>query len=273
MRGEFVDIGGTRLYYYAAGTRGSGDPVLLLHGFPGSSHGWRLMTPLLPEGRRLIVVDLMGCGRSDGPGAAGGTLAVHAELVRRLMDDLQVGRAAIVGHGLGAAIAQAIALDHPARVSALCLMSSPVFDAWPRRLARFARLASPLAGFLGAPLLAGFVHGSAFRGYVDRDAGRRSLDVALRAYPARLGTPSLIAHLTALHDPGIATLGARLGELDLPVSVVCGANDPFLAPAVGERLCAAIRGATLDVIPGARHFVAEDVPERCATDVCTLLAR
>jgi len=276
MRGEFVDVGGTRLYYYAAGTRGGGDPVLFLHGFPGSSHGWRLMTPLMPEGRRLIVVDLMGCGRSDGPGATpahSGTVVHHAGLIRRLLDDLAVARIAVVGHALGAVIAQAIALDDPSRVSALCLVSCPAFDAWPRSLARLARLARPLAPLLGAPLMAGFVHGSAIRGYADRDEGRRSLDVSLRAYPSRLGNAALASHFDAMRDPGIAAIGARLGELDLPVSIVWGEDDPFLAPSVGERLRSAMRGATLDVIPGARHFVPEDAPERCARDVCALLAR
>lgn len=279
MRGEFVDVGGTRLYYYAAGTRGAGDPVVFLHGFPGSSHGWHLLTPLMPEGRRLVVVDLMGCGRSDGPGGAlakSGTLVEHAELIHRLMDDLGITRVAIVGHGLGAAIAQSVALDHPGRVSALCLMTSPAFDAWPQGLARLPRVVSsarPFAELIGAPILAGFVHGSAIRGYADRDTGRRSLDHSLRAYPSRLGTASLFAHLAAMHDPGIPALGARLGALDVPTAIVWGANDPFLSPSVGERLRAAIPHATLDRISGARHFVAEDAPEQCAEVICALLSR
>lgn len=276
MRGEFVDVGGTRLYYYAAGTRGGGDPVLFLHGFPGSSHGWRLLTPLMPEGRRLVIVDLMGCGRSDGPRAARepqGTVAAHAGLIRRFMDDLNLSRAAIVGHGLGASIAQSIALDDAARVSALCLMSCAAFGAWPSRLARLARLARPFAGLLSPALVAGLVHGSAISGYADRDEGRRSLDQSLRAYPARLGNAALFAHLAALSDPATTMMSARLGELDLPVSVVWGADDPFLAPSVGERLRGAIRGATLDVIPGARHFVAEDAPEQCARVIGELLKR
>ena len=276
MRGEFVDLGGTRLYYYAAGSRGSGDPVVFLHGFPGSSYGWRLLTPLMPEGRRLVVVDLMGCGRSDGPGgthAKTGTLTEHAGLVRRLMDDLNLSRAAIVGHALGAAIAQSIAIDYPARVSALALLSSPAFDAWPRTLARLARTVRPIAGVLGAPILASFVHGSAIRGYADRDEGRRSLDHSLRAYPSHLGPASLLAHLDVMRDPGIVALGLRLGALNVPTAIVWGANDPFLAPSVGERLQSAIPHATLDVIPGARHFVAEDAPEQCATIICGLLER
>ncbi len=276
MRGEFMDVGGTRLYYFAAGTRGGGDPVVFLHGFPGSSHGWRELTPLMPDGRRLVVVDLMGCGRSDGPGgtfARNGTIDEHAGLIRRLMDDLNIPRAAIVGHSLGGVIAQSIAVHHPDRISALALLSTPTFDAWPRTLARLARTVRPLAGILGAPVLASFVHGSAIRGYTDRDSGRRSLDQTLVAYPSRLGTPTLLAHLSALRDPGIAALGARLGTIRVPTAVIWGADDPFLPASLGERITAAIPNATLGVIPGARHFVAEDAPEQCATIIGHLLNR
>ncbi|MEX2325322.1 MAG: alpha/beta fold hydrolase, partial [Gemmatimonadaceae bacterium] len=60
MRGEFVDVGGVRLYYYAAGTRGGGDPIVLLHGFATSSVLWRGLIPLLPPGRRIVAADLLG---------------------------------------------------------------------------------------------------------------------------------------------------------------------------------------------------------------------
>ncbi len=276
MRGEFVDLGGTRMYYYAAGTRGGGDPVVFLHGFPGSSHSWRLVAPLMPPGRRLVIVDLMGCGRSDGPpdGASGGAaFATHVSLVRRLLDDLAISRAAIVAHGMGAAIAQGLAIEHADRVSALCLASAPAFGVWPRRLARLARLVAPAAGVLGAQVLASFAHGSGIRGYADREAGRRSLDVSLRAYPARLGTHALLAQLHAVRDGALMTLGARLGEVAVPSAVIWGARDPFLPQELGARISAAIPGASFDVVPDARHFVNEDAPERFADIVSQLLAR
>ena len=273
MRGEFVDVGGTRLYYYATGTRGGGDPVVLLHGFPGSSHAWRAVAPLLPEGRRAVVVDLMGCGRSDGPRGTRSGLVDHAALIRGLMDDLALPRATIIGHGLGGAIALRLALDAPARVSALGLVSPPAFDAWPARLGRLARAVRPLAPLLGAAVLASFVHGSAIAGYADADEGRRALDLALRAYPARLGTAAILAHLAALRDPAIAGMAADLGRIAIPVAIVWGEDDPFLPPALGARLRDAIPGAALTVIPGARHFVPEDAPDRCARALAGLLAR
>jgi pimeloyl-ACP methyl ester carboxylesterase len=271
MRGEFVDVGGTRLYYYAAGSRGGGDPVVFLHGFPGSSHSWRQITPLMPEGRRLVVMDLMGCGRSDGPQGRPGSIATHAALVRGLLDDLAIARTALVGHGLGGAIAQALTLEQPKRISGLALISSFGFEVWPRRLARLARAASPLGRWLGGSVLASFVHGSAIRGYADRDEGRRSLDHSLRAYATHLGADALVAQLEATRDPAIQAIGVRLGELAVPTAVICGADDPFLPRSLSERLQAAIHGATLDVIPGAGHFVMEDAPERCATAIHSAL--
>jgi pimeloyl-ACP methyl ester carboxylesterase len=62
MRGEFIDLNGERIYYYAAGTRGVGDPIVLIHGFPTSSHIWFDVVPRLPQGHRVIVVDLPDSG-------------------------------------------------------------------------------------------------------------------------------------------------------------------------------------------------------------------
>lgn len=275
MRGEFVDLAGTRLYYYAAGSRGAGDPVVFLHGFPGSSHSWRQMIPLMPDGRRLVVVDMMGFGRSDFArnDAKAPRLAHHVALVRRLLDDLSIATTAIIGQGIGGTIAQAVAIAHPDRVSALGLCSCPAFDVWPRRLARLARLVSPGGRLLGPAMLASFVHGSAIRGFADRDAGRRALDVALRPYPARLGVDALTAQFALSRDAEIAGVGERLATIGVPTAVIWGERDPFLPVTLGERIAATIPGATFDIIPDARHFINEDAPEQCVRLASVLLGR
>src|SRR5574337_590242 len=101
MRGEFVDVGGARLYYYAAGTRGAGAPLVLLHGFPTSSYLWHRVVPLLPEGHRVVVCDLLGYGRSDRPLQRDLSIAGHAGRVIGLLDALRIASATIIGHGLG----------------------------------------------------------------------------------------------------------------------------------------------------------------------------
>ena len=98
MRGEFIDVNGARLYYYAAGTRGAGEPVVFLHAFPTSSHLWTEVVPLVPKGHRVVVVDLLGYGRSDRPAGRDVSVRGHAERVVGLLDALSINYACIVGH-------------------------------------------------------------------------------------------------------------------------------------------------------------------------------
>ena len=118
MRGEFLDLSGARIYYYAAGTRGAGNPVVLIHGFPTSSHLWNDVVPLMPAGHRIVVVDLLGYGRSDRPHGRGVDVAAHAERIAALLDELHIDRACVVGHGMGGGVAQWLAVRHASRVIA-----------------------------------------------------------------------------------------------------------------------------------------------------------
>jgi pimeloyl-ACP methyl ester carboxylesterase len=104
---------------------GAGTPVLLLHGFPDSSHLWRNQVPALVDaGFRAIAPDLRGFGESDRPEQ------VEAYALRRsladvvaVLDALGVERAAVVGHDWGAALAWTVAAFAPERVERLVAMS------------------------------------------------------------------------------------------------------------------------------------------------------
>src|SRR5437867_13088401 len=113
MRGEFVDLSGARLYYYAAGTRGAGEPVVFLHGFPTSRHLLSDVVPLVPSGDRVVVVDLLGYGRSDRPEGRPVGIRAHAERVIELFDGLAINFACVAGHDVGSGIAQWLAVRYP----------------------------------------------------------------------------------------------------------------------------------------------------------------
>jgi pimeloyl-ACP methyl ester carboxylesterase len=126
---------------------------------------------------------------------------------------------------------------------------------------------------LGAPLLAGLVHGSLLKGFADEEAGRHALDNFLRAYTMRLGVDALVSQLRAMNDPTVPELGARLRGITQPASIVWGERDPWIGVEVAERLRDTIPGATLDLIADARHFSPEDAPARVAGAIGKLLAR
>lgn len=271
MRGEFLDLHGYRLYYYAAGTRGAGEPVLFLHGFPSSSHLWQGVVRHMPEGHRLIVLDQLGYGRSDRPGSADLSVLGHATRALAVLDTLNVPGACLVGHDLGGAIAQWLAVHAPERVTRLALVNSVGLDAWPRRRTRVARTLRPLARTLPAPLLAGEAYASLLDGFSDRETGRHALDHFLRPFAQPAGREALLAHLAAQRPDDTRTL--TLGAIRAPTVVMHGACDPFVPVAVARRLHAAIPGATLDVVAQGRHFLPLDTPDHVASAVAAVLAR
>jgi pimeloyl-ACP methyl ester carboxylesterase len=273
VRGEFVDLGGARLYYYAAGTRGSGEPIVLLHGFPTSSHVWAKLVPLLPAGHRVVVVDLLGFGRSDRPAGRPLGVRAHAERVIELLDVLGINYACVVGHELGAGVAQAMAVRWPQRVSRLCLVAPFAYDCWPAREVRLLRAMLPLTRHLPPTWLLGFLKKEMLRGYTEHELGTHSVDRYVKPFGTAEGRDALVEHLLALDPAETTALGPRLKDLVMPSAIVTGAHDPFIGPSVGERLKQDIPGATLDVLPDSRHFLPEESPEAVADVIAKLLAR
>jgi len=264
MRGEFVEVGGARLYYYAAGTRGKGEPILLLHGFPASSHLWREVVPHLPAGHRIVVSDLLGYGRSDRPGDHDLSIRGHAHRVIGLMDALSIKRTAIVGHDLGGGIAQHLAVEHAARVSRLALVSSVAFDAWPPRELKLAKGALAFARKMPAKPLMSALRRALKGAYEEQERGAHSVEMYLRPFETPGGKEALIAHVEALDEKETMDLASDLKQISLPTVVIWGGADPFMPVAVAKKLQKAIPGATLAVLPDVMHYPPETAPETVA---------
>jgi pimeloyl-ACP methyl ester carboxylesterase len=273
MRGEFLDIGGVRLYHYAAGSRGAGEPILLLHGFPTSGHLWKEVVPLLPAGHRVVVLDLLGFGRSDPPNSGGVDIRSHADRVIAVLDHLGINFACVVGHDVGGGIAQSAAVRFPHRVSRLMLVDSVAFGGWPARAVKLVRAMLPLTRHLPPSWILSAVRTDLLRGYVDPDRGSREIDLYLRPFGDADGRDALMAHLLALDCSETKALAPRLKDIVSPTAIVWGEHDPFLSANLGEQLRAAIPGATLEVVPDARHFLPEEAPHQVAETIAKLLLR
>ena len=115
-----ADVNGIRLYYLAAG---SGDPLVLLHGFPETSYAWRKVIPSLAEHFRVIAPDLRGCGASDRPDHGYDKRTV-AEDVHQLVEQLGLGPINLVGHDVGMMVAYAYAASFRNEVKKLALMEA-----------------------------------------------------------------------------------------------------------------------------------------------------
>ena len=114
---------------------GTGDPVILLHGFPQNGLCWWHVAPVLAQRFRVIVPDLRGYGQSDAPPDDSDHITYSkrrlAQDVVDLMAALGIGSAHVIGHDRGARVAYRLALDHPARVQRLGIIEIvPTADFW-----------------------------------------------------------------------------------------------------------------------------------------------
>lgn len=118
-RSHFIDIDGTTIHYQDFGEK-SDKTIILIHGYTASTVSWAATAkPLAKKGFRVIALDLVGFGFSGKPKSFDYTINSQARMVERLMDRLGIGRATVVGHSYGGAVAATLALDYPERIEKL----------------------------------------------------------------------------------------------------------------------------------------------------------
>ena len=115
-----AEVNGIRMSYRMAG---SGEPVVLLHGFPETSNAWRKVMPVLAERHTVLAPDLRGFGGSDRPDSGYDKRNV-AEDVHQLVQHLGLGQINLVGHDVGMMVAYAYACAFPDEVKRLVLMEA-----------------------------------------------------------------------------------------------------------------------------------------------------
>jgi pimeloyl-ACP methyl ester carboxylesterase len=117
---KFAEVNGVRLHYLIDGT---GDPIVLLHGFAETSHMWLPLIEKLSDKHTVIAPDLRGFGQSSAP-ADGYTKAGMAQDVHALVKSLNYDRIRLVGHDIGLMVAYAYAAQYPAEIDRLVLMEA-----------------------------------------------------------------------------------------------------------------------------------------------------
>src|SRR5579884_321490 len=127
---HMADVGGVRLHYGLGGDP-QGPPVLLWHGFLGTSYTWRKVAPALADaGLAVLIPDMRGYGDSDKPdGSAGYDGRALAEEFRALVRQIGFGAGrplTLAAFDMGAPPALLWAADHPEEVAGLLYLDEPV---------------------------------------------------------------------------------------------------------------------------------------------------
>lgn len=253
--------------------RGAGEPLVLLHGFGGSTYSWRLVVPQLSERYRVVAMDLNGFGYSERPRSLTEyTVQGQLATVLAVLGSLGIERAHVAGHSYGGALALHLAHRHPERLLSLILIDSagpeyPRIRRYP--LAGVPPLITPLMRTLG---LRRDRIGERLRASVADDSV--VTDELLDAYLDRLRIEGAVRAYRGLSAPGLEDAGpVPYAELDLPVLVVWGAEDDLIAPQQGREAALQMPRSQFVVLDSVGHLPMEESPAELAREMLRFLGR
>jgi 2-succinyl-6-hydroxy-2,4-cyclohexadiene-1-carboxylate synthase len=244
---------------------GDGPPVVLLHGFTGSTASWTPLRAVLQATHRVVSVDLPGHGRSSTP-TAPERLALPrlADDLARVLDLLGVARSAMLGYSLGGRAALHFAVRHPDRLTALVLESASPGIADPAERARRIASDGELASEIEREGIDAFVRRWESLAMWESQAGLPAhLRAALRAQRLANDPHALATSLRGAGAGATPALSAETLSIPVPTLLIAGSLDAkYLA--IARHLAGVIPGARLAVVDGAGHAVHLERPDEFA---------
>lgn len=240
---SFVRIGGLTLHYRVQG-RSDAPALVLVNSLGCDARIWDEVIAILGERYRIISYDKRGHGLSDAP-EGDYRLEDHVDDLEGLMDHLRIEQLALCGVSVGGQIAQAFALRHPQRLTALVLCDTAARlgseDMWN------ARIAAVHAGGLEA--IADAVMERWFTPAFRRD---RAVDTAgWRNMLLAMPVAGYAGTCAALRD---ADLTDSVGAITTPTLVVCGNQDLSTPPELVLATAQLIPNSRFELIAGAGHI-------------------
>ena len=256
---RYADIDGLRIHYLEAG---SGDPVLLLHGWPTSSFLWRNVLGPIAHSNRVIAVDLPGFGESDKPLQASYSFRFFDRVLDEFLDAVGADAIGLAVHDLGGPVGLYWACQHPQRLRKLAVLNTLVYPSMSWAVVAFIAAAkTPLVrDLLASP------QGLRFAMRIGVADPSRLSEEAVRGvqapFESRDARAALLKAGSGLHPDGLAEIEKRLPALVVPVRIIYGERDRIL-PDVARtmrRVASDLPQAEVTVLQDCGHFLQEERP-------------
>lgn len=266
---RFVRVGDQLVHIEQAG---SGEPVVLIHGFGASTYSWRKVMPALAASHRVVAIDLNGFGYTQRPKSrASYTREAQAKLVLGTLDALGIDRAHIVGHSYGGGLTLYLASRHPERFRTMVLVDSSAPTYANDRRSRFAALRPLDVLFVRSVVLRpGMVRKGLLRSYYDDSLVTPEL---VQAYLDRLAVEGVGGAFYGLTAPAPAGEPVELEKIAVPSLVIWGAHDLLISPETGRRAAARLPHAEFVLFDKSGHLPMEEEPEAFLSTILPFLER
>ncbi|SDW07758.1 Pimeloyl-ACP methyl ester carboxylesterase [Marinococcus luteus] len=245
---------------------GSGPTLVLLHGIPTWSYLYQAVIPELEEEYRVIVPDLLGYGYSDQRDRFDRSLHVQAKLVVRLMEKLELGQVHLAAHDIGGGVGLILALNEPERIDKLVLSNTVAYDSWP--IEEMLMMGHPSWKNKSLQEMEDFLS----KGYKDVFAQREQLtDTFLQGITAPYlheeGKVSLVRNAAALNTNETTSITHKLSDIQHPVLLLWGTQDPWQPVETGEMLDRDLPDSRLVRVNQSAHWVPQEAPKEFAAEI------
>lgn len=262
---QYQNLDKTNVLKLASRSTGTGEPVLLIHGFGASSYSWRHVIEPLAQKNRVITVDLKGFGDSPKPRDDAYSVYEQARLVRNFILEHDLQNLHIVGHSYGGGVALAVSIylsaSNPGLQKSLVLIDSV---AYPQELPGFVKiLATPILG----PLITYAVPNTfqvknlLQKVYFNDDLIPQE---AIDHYAADLDKPdakyALLTSVRQMLPTDLQQFSENYASLTIPTLIIWSREDEIVPLAVGKRLHENLPKSRLVIMSDVGHAVQEEKP-------------
>ena len=244
-KAQSAEIDGRKINYLVVGQEGPA--VVFIHGYGGDLNNWMFNQPNLAEKHRTFALDLPGHGAS-GKDVGDGSLQMMIDTVNQFLDVIDAGKAHLVGHSLGGAIAIGVAAAAPDKVASLTLVSP-----------------AGLGSEINMDYISGFIEASRRKGmkdvlsmlFADPELVSRDMVNEVLKFKRLDGVENALKTIAGSVFAGgsqAASLRDTLAGLSVPVQIVWGEKDQILPPSHGEGLGGSVKVTTLPNVGHMGHM-------------------
>jgi pimeloyl-ACP methyl ester carboxylesterase len=235
-----LTILGHKIRYWQAGT---GEPLLLIHGFPSASWDWHTIWPELTQKYTVTAIDMLGFGLSDKPHPHQYSVIEQADIVSAVLVSLNINQTHVLSHDYGDSVGQELlcrALTHHANVQILswCLLNGGIFPKFHRPLLTQTLLKSGCG-----PLLAKLIGKSSLKRSFKSIFGPQtppkeneieSLWTLLNHHQGKRVLPSILKYIDERQLQGERWIAGMQKAL-IPICFINGVHDPISGAHMADR--------------------------------------
>jgi len=245
---------------------GYGRPLILIHGTPSRSYIWREVAMRLADRFTVFVFDLLGFGQSERREGLDVSISNQSRLLAELVEAWELEAPSVAGHDIGGAIALRTHLLESVSFECIALVDCVVLRPWITPTTRHVKAHLDVYRTMPTQVFEAIV-ASHLRTATHKPMDEHAFATYLHGWRGEFGQRLYLQKDDQLDENDTTQIEPLLPSVKVPVSIIWGEQDAWLAPTLAERLHELIPNSDLIMLPETGHFAMEDSSREVAAAI------